>query len=88
MTVAWWLPMPKRCSGFGVDLRGLHETWGGLMAETQDIETPGDDQLEMAWVVIANASDWDLGGKQPAEWREAAERWRDAYFALLSNGED
>ncbi len=50
---------------------------------TQDIETSGDDQLEMAWVVIANASDWMLKGKQHTEWVEAAERWRDAYFASL-----
>ena len=52
-------------------------------AEAQDIETPGDDQMEMAWVVIANASDWIQEGKQQAEWRKAAERWRDAYFASL-----
>ena len=54
------------------------------MAETQDIETPGDDQLATAWVIIANASDWDLEGKHQMEWREAAERWRDAYFVSLS----
>ena len=53
------------------------------MAETQDIETQPDDLLEMAWIVIANASDWISEGKQQAEWREAAERWRDAYFASL-----
>ena len=39
----------------------------------------------MAWVVIANASDWILESKHAAEWREAAERWRDAYFASLSD---
>ena len=53
------------------------------MAKKQDIETPGDDQLEMAWVIIANASDWIQEGKHQAEWRKAAKRWRDAYFASL-----
>ena len=53
------------------------------MAETQDIETQPDDLLEMAWVVIANANDWISEDKQHAEWREAAERWRDDYFASL-----
>ena len=52
-----------------------------MMAEPQDIETPGDDLLEMAWVVIANASDWD--DSPQGSWRAAAERWRDAYFATL-----
>jgi hypothetical protein len=39
-----------------------------------------DDLLETAWVIIANASDWN---NPNSEWREAAERWRDAYFASL-----
>ena len=58
------------------------------MGETQDIETQSDEQLTTAWVVIANASDWMLEGKQQAEWVEAAKRWRDAYFASLQEGKD
>ena len=57
------------------------------MAETQDTEIQSDDLTEMAWVVIANASDWILKGKQHTEWREAAARWRDAYFASLPDVE-
>jgi hypothetical protein len=40
------------------------------------------DHLEAAWGVIANANhgDWSLLG---AEWREAAETWRDRYHELL-----
>lgn len=42
------------------------------------------DMLEAAWGVIANAMDWDDGTR--AEWRGAAERWRDRYHAwLLAN---
>ena len=40
---------------------------------------------EQAWVVIANASDWDEENRR--EWREAAERWRDAYFLTLPIGD-
>ena len=54
-----------------------------MMAEPQDIETPGDDLLETAWVVIANASDWILEGKHQTEWVKEARRWRDDYFATL-----
>ena len=41
-----------------------------------------DDLLSTAWAVIANANggDWD---KATAEWKGAAERWRDRYFAVL-----
>ncbi len=41
-----------------------------------------DDLLEVAWGIIANANggDWD---KATPEWKEAAERWRDRYFAVL-----
>lgn len=36
---------------------------------------------ELAWGVIANASggNWKL---EPADWQEAAARWRDGYHAL------
>jgi hypothetical protein len=36
--------------------------------------------LYQAWTVIANARDWLLDDKQAAEWRGAAERWRDNVF--------
>lgn len=41
------------------------------------------DMLEMAWVVIANASEgnWD---KQTDEWTEAATKWRDYYFRYFA----
>ncbi len=41
-----------------------------------------NDLLESAWGLIANASggDWD---KATPEWRDAAVRWRDRYFAIL-----
>ena len=40
-----------------------------------------DELLELAWAIIANANggDWDRATK---EWKEAAETWRDGYFAL------
>ncbi len=40
------------------------------------------DLLEFAWGIIANAGggDWE---KESKEWRDAAIRWRDAYFISL-----
>lgn len=37
---------------------------------------------ELAWGLIANAygGDWDSA---PPEWKQAAERWRDAYYNRL-----
>lgn len=40
------------------------------------------DLLEIAWCVIANASDWDNPDR--TEWRKAAERWRDKYHQTLN----
>jgi len=40
------------------------------------------DLNEIAWGIIANVSGGDWS-KQSAEWREAAERWRDKYHASL-----
>ena len=42
------------------------------------------DLLEAAWGIIANSygGDWDLASPQSG-WKEAAERWRDEYHALL-----
>ena len=44
-----------------------------------------DDLIEYAWGIIANAGggNWDT---QTDEWRKAAERWRDQYHAILSEG--
>lgn len=44
-----------------------------------EIETR-DRLLELAWGVIANAHNWDGAGNK--DWKPAAERWRDRYFAL------
>ena len=45
------------------------------------------DAAEMLWIVLANVSggDWT---KQSQEWQEAAERWRDNYFAVFSSIEE
>ena len=45
------------------------------------------DSEESAWGIIANAygGNWELANK---EWREAAIRWRDKYFASLRASED
>ncbi len=40
------------------------------------------DAAEMLWVVVANVSGGDWTQQTP-EWREAAARWRDYYFASL-----
>lgn len=44
------------------------------------------DLLEAAWGIIANASgsNWDLESK---EWKQAAERWRDNYFANVEGND-
>lgn len=36
-------------------------------------------QLEMAWAIMSNSSNWDDGKGSPG-WKQAAERWRDDYF--------
>ncbi len=43
-----------------------------------------NDLLEMAWVVIANASDWNTEDKDESEWLVAARRWRDDYHGTLA----
>ena len=44
-----------------------------------DTPSPNDD-LYVAWSIIANARDWLLDYDQAAAWRAAAERWRDERF--------
>lgn len=41
-----------------------------------------DDLLELAWSIIANANGGNWHKATP-EWRGAAEKWRDRYFAIL-----
>jgi len=59
------------------------------MREQRRLDRQTDDMLEMAWGVIANATDWDRDDR--AEWRAAAERWRDRYHehldAVFGDGE-
>lgn len=38
------------------------------------------DLLYVGWTVIANAPGW---GDPPSEWRQAAEAWRDRWYAVL-----
>jgi hypothetical protein len=47
------------------------------MSESSDLHL-----LDIAWGVIANVDggSWDT---QSADWREAAERWRDQYTARI-----
>lgn len=40
------------------------------------------DLPEAAWGIIANAGEGNWDNETP-EWREAAERWRDAYHETL-----
>ena len=63
-----------------------HERHGGCVycviaqqrAEIERLE----DGMEMAWVVIANASGWDRMPR--GEWIGAAEKWRDEWHRLLA----
>ena len=43
--------------------------------------------LEMAWVIIANASGGDWESAHP-EWRKSAERWRDTYVHGIDAARD
>lgn len=45
------------------------------------------DLLATAWAIIANANggDWD---RATPEWKDAALRWRDRYFAINRVGSD
>lgn len=42
------------------------------------------DAAEMLWVVLANVNGGDWS-KQSEEWKEAAKKWRDNYFKVLSS---
>jgi hypothetical protein len=55
------------------------------MGETPKLQM--QDAAEMLWVVLANVSGGDWS-KQTPEWQEAAARWRDHYFAVLSSDGD
>lgn len=45
-----------------------------------------DDLIEAAWGIIANASDWNIKGRE--EWIEAAKEWREAYHETLKESKD
>lgn len=53
----------------------------GMMQEVAEHVSALNSLLEMAWVIIANASggDWPV---QSLEWQQAAERWRDNWHAV------
>ena len=42
------------------------------------------EELELAWGLLANAygGDWNMASKASG-WKDAAERWRDRYHAIL-----
>lgn len=54
-----------------------------LTAENESLR----EAAEMLWVVLASVSggNWD---EQSTEWQEAAERWRDNYFAVSKGQSD
>jgi len=54
----------------------LGRVWG--LDAPEDIDSPLDSAIELAWGIIANAygGDWESASE---DWRGAAERWRDEY---------
>jgi hypothetical protein len=64
------------------ELVALVERLAAAEAECGRLQTVDRFDAEMAWGIIANVSggDWT---RQSDEWREAAARWRDQYFAAL-----
>ena len=51
-----------------------------------DMPKEKDDLLEQAWVLIANGNNgWDGTN---LEWDQAAQRWRERYFAFLDSEKD
>jgi len=53
---------------------------GTVEAIAAEIE-PLLGQLEMAWIIMANSSNWSDGNGSTG-WSEAAEKWREEYFEL------
>ena len=50
---------------------------------TERKATKEAEMLEMAWVIIANASHGDWNRESP-QWREAALQWREDYHSWLT----
>ncbi len=61
-------------------IRWCHDAEGKL-AKQKDT----GNMLEMAWVILANATDWDRSER--SEWITAAQKWRDDYFRFLKEQE-
>lgn len=66
---------------FGIQI--AHSRSQAVQAEREKNEKMAS-AAEMLWVVLANVSGGDWS-KQSKEWQEAAARWRDNYFAVLSS---
>lgn len=45
------------------------------------------NHLELAWVIIANAGGGDWERESP-EWEEAAAKWRDKYYEIISENKE
>lgn len=82
---------PKMATVY-VEIADLPQVKAAMEAAAEAIEQR-NDALYVAWTIIANAyvdadhskNGWDAA---PAEWREAAERWRDEQFhPLIGVGE-
>lgn len=58
-----------------------------LASEAADRIEQLEDAAEMLWVVLTNVSGGDWG-KQNQDWQEAAAKWRDNYFSVISGPQD
>lgn len=65
---------------------GCLTTNDGVTWHPANLCLPAANQLEMAWVIIANAygGDWE---KASPDWREAAQRWRAVYHWQMGDSE-
>ena len=74
----------------------IHADMEGRVAYTHQYVTWLENQIqclrdleETAWGLIANAYDGDWGSATEASgWKDAAEKWRDAYYATMSESGD
>lgn len=79
-----FMPKPQEIFSAGADAHSVSYRQGyeaGVKAATAD--NRANDLLHTAWGIIANVhgGDWD---KAPANWRDAAVRWRNDYNKHLS----
>lgn len=70
----------------GESLAAVHhgEVWAEVLNPRLRALAEADELLDLAWGVIANASDWNGGTPQQQTWRVAAVRWRDRYHEHLT----